>query len=116
MRYTFCCVNALVPYQHELAEADDAPVVAAEAPVPVDPDPDAGELDAAADRLCEAERPLVLAGRGAFRAGAADALGALADELGAVLGTSLPPAACSAGIRPTSGWSAASRARPCRRR
>ena len=53
-------------------------------------EPDPAELDAAAERLCDAERPLVLAGRGAFRAGAADALRALADELGAVLGTSLP--------------------------
>ncbi len=81
-------VALVMPYQHEVAEAGDAPVVAAEAPVPAEPD--AGELDAAAERLCEAERPLVLAGRGAFRAGAADALRELADELGAVLGTSLP--------------------------
>ena len=81
-------VALVMPYQHEVAEAGDAPVVAAEAPVPAEPD--AGELDAAAERLCEAERPLVLAGRGAFRAGAAAALRELADELGAVLGTSLP--------------------------
>jgi thiamine pyrophosphate-dependent acetolactate synthase large subunit-like protein len=56
-----------MPCEHELAEAGDAPVVAAKAPVVAEPD--AGEIDAAAERLCEGERPLVLAGRGAFPRG-----------------------------------------------
>jgi acetolactate synthase I/II/III large subunit len=60
-------VALVMPYQHEVAEAGDAPVVAAEPPVVAEPDP--AELNAAVERLCDAERPLVLAGRGAFRAG-----------------------------------------------
>jgi thiamine pyrophosphate-dependent acetolactate synthase large subunit-like protein len=81
-------VALVMPYEFELAEVlDDAPARVVEAYV-APPDPAA--LDAAAARLRAAERPLVLAGRGAVRAGAGDALRALADELGAVLGTSLP--------------------------
>jgi thiamine pyrophosphate-dependent acetolactate synthase large subunit-like protein len=47
------------------------------------------ELEAAAAVFSEAERPLVLAGLGAARAGAEDALLRLADRSGALLATSL---------------------------
>ena len=46
--------------------------------------PDADATDAAARILAHAERPLIIAGRGAWLSGAGDALGDLADLLGAV--------------------------------
>jgi acetolactate synthase-1/2/3 large subunit len=56
------------------------------APVPaIDED----EVRAAARALSESERPLIIAGRGAVRANAADALVRLADRTGALLATSL---------------------------
>jgi thiamine pyrophosphate-dependent acetolactate synthase large subunit-like protein len=81
-------VAVVMPYEYEVADTGEAGVPADDAPAPAEPDP--AELDAAVERLCTARRPLVLAGRGAYRAGAADALRDLADALGAVLGTSLP--------------------------
>lgn len=51
--------------------------------------PDPARLEAVTKILANSSRPLVLAGRGAFRAGAKDALIALADRLGAPLTTSL---------------------------
>ncbi len=59
--------------------AADGPTVADEA-----------ALDAAVALLREAQRPVVLAGRGAIRAGAHDAAIGLADAAGALLATSLP--------------------------
>jgi thiamine pyrophosphate-dependent acetolactate synthase large subunit-like protein len=56
-------------------------------PMAVAPDPAA--LDDAVGILASARRPIVLAGRGAFAAGAHDALVALAERLGAPLATSL---------------------------
>lgn len=57
-------------------------------PAALEPDPD--QLGAAVARLRTAQRPVVLAGRGAIRAeGRHDAV-ALADQLGALLATSLP--------------------------
>ncbi|MGF1600031.1 MAG: thiamine pyrophosphate-binding protein [Acidimicrobiales bacterium] len=56
-------------------------------PMATEPDPEA--LDVAVGLLATANRPLVLAGRGAVRAGAHDALVALAHRLGAPLATSL---------------------------
>lgn len=50
------------------------------------PAPDA--ITEAARRLAAAERPLILAGRGAWLAGAQDAAAALADDLGALTATS----------------------------
>jgi thiamine pyrophosphate-dependent acetolactate synthase large subunit-like protein len=83
-------VALVMPYEYELEPAADEAPPAPSANGARGAVPDAAQLDAAAERLRAAERPLLLAGRGAVRAGAGDALRALADELGAVLGTSLP--------------------------
>lgn len=63
-----------------------APTAPSEQPAPaVDTPPlDARALDVAVAALARAERPLILAGRGAWISGAAAELGALADALGAV--------------------------------
>lgn len=55
------------------------------------------ELEAAAQAVSEAERPLVLAGLGAARAGAGESLARLADRCGALLATSLRGAGLFAG-------------------
>ncbi|MFS0867809.1 thiamine pyrophosphate-binding protein [Microbacterium sp. 179-B 1A2 NHS] len=75
-----------IPY--DVAKLDAGPVPSAPEPVvplPLAPAPFAqaaiGELAAA---LARAERPLLLAGRGAWLAGASDALGRLADATGAI--------------------------------
>lgn len=49
----------------------------------------AGEVDAALDALASARRPLLLAGLGAYRSGAAHPIAALADRLGALLTTTV---------------------------
>ncbi|WP_345801770.1 thiamine pyrophosphate-binding protein [Microbacterium sp. AZCO] len=76
-----------IPYDVATREAGPVP----EAPAPAVPAPlaPAGPFAAAAVRelaaaLAGAERPFLLAGRGAYVAGAGDALGALADATGAV--------------------------------
>ncbi len=53
------------------------------------PEPHAASIAAVADILARASTPLLIAGRGAVRAGARDAIAALADATGALLGTSL---------------------------
>lgn len=53
------------------------------------PTPDPAALDAVADALMAAERPVILAGRGAMLAGARAELERLADALGALVCTSL---------------------------
>lgn len=76
-----------IPYDVAALEAGPVP----DAPQPVVPAPlvprgefGEGMLDRIATELQEAERPLLLAGRGAWLAGAGDALGALADATGAL--------------------------------
>ncbi|KQT13328.1 thiamine pyrophosphate-binding protein [Ramlibacter sp. Leaf400] len=66
------------------AEADTAPRAQNPAPAPA---PEALQLFAR--KLTQARRPVLLAGRGAVRAGALDALGQLADRTGAMLATTL---------------------------
>lgn len=51
------------------------------------PEPDRSHLTAAVDRLEAAERPMILAGGGAMRSGAGDALETLARRLGAPIAT-----------------------------
>jgi acetolactate synthase-1/2/3 large subunit len=51
--------------------------------------PRPADVQALAQRIKSAQRPLILAGRGAWRAGARDALRALADRSGALVATSL---------------------------
>lgn len=53
------------------------------------PQPDPAALAAASDRLATAARPAIIAGKGAERSGARDAIIALAEHLGAPLATSL---------------------------
>ncbi len=53
------------------------------------PLPDPAIVDRVVDMIAEAERPIVLAGRGAIRSGARAALEALAEQSGALLATSL---------------------------
>ena len=77
-------VHLEVPLDLLAAEGDAAPV-APVAPPALQPDPAA--LDAAADRLRAAARPLILAGGGASRA--ADGLRAVAERLGAPVLTSI---------------------------
>jgi thiamine pyrophosphate-dependent acetolactate synthase large subunit-like protein len=54
------------------------------------PDPPAPALSALADLLQHAQRPVIIAGRGAVLAEAADALERLAERVGALLATSAP--------------------------
>jgi acetolactate synthase I/II/III large subunit len=53
------------------------------------PIPDPVIVDRVIDMIAEAEKPIVLAGRGVIRSGAAPALEALAEQSGALLATSL---------------------------
>ena len=57
------------------------------APQPVHPAPEA--LERALDLIAESQRPVVIAGTGAIAAGAADEIALFADEIGAILSTSL---------------------------
>jgi thiamine pyrophosphate-dependent acetolactate synthase large subunit-like protein len=57
-------------------------------PLPAPPAPGAAAIAAAADVLQAAERPAIVAGRGAVLAGARDAAEALGDRTGALLATS----------------------------
>lgn len=66
-----------------------APVRGWRPPVLQHPTPDGSALDVVADVLLTAERPVVLAGRGAVLAGARAELARLAEALGAVVCTSL---------------------------
>jgi thiamine pyrophosphate-dependent acetolactate synthase large subunit-like protein len=74
------------------AEVTDRPGPAA-ATAPTRPDPRQApvprQLDRALDVLASARRPLLLAGLGAYRSGAADPIAALADRLGALLTTTV---------------------------
>lgn len=89
-------IAVVLPYQYELVEVDDlvaVPMIAGGAPEIVEEI----EIEAASARLRGAQRPLILAGRGAVRADAGEAIRALADELGALVGTSLPASGYFAG-------------------
>lgn len=66
-----------------------APTRTWQPPVLQHPAPDPAELEAVADVLLAAQRPTILAGRGAVLSGARDELTRLAAALGAVLCTSL---------------------------
>jgi acetolactate synthase-1/2/3 large subunit len=66
------------------------PGVARASPGPgLRPVPAACQVDAALDVLASARRPLLLAGLGAYRSGAAQPIAALADRLGALLTTTV---------------------------
>ncbi|SDZ54018.1 thiamine pyrophosphate-binding protein [Herbiconiux ginsengi] len=82
-----------IPYDLADAEAGPVPTLApSRPPSPIEPSGRAAEqaLRALAAALSGAERPLLLAGRGAFLAGAGPALGVLAEATGALTaGTAL---------------------------
>ncbi len=54
------------------------------------PAPNAAAIEAAADLVADAQRPAIIAGRGAVLAGARDELEALGERVGALLATSAP--------------------------
>jgi thiamine pyrophosphate-dependent acetolactate synthase large subunit-like protein len=58
-------------------------------PTPQRPAPDPGIIERAADLIAAARKPMLLAGRGAVRSSAGRVLQELADQCGALLGTSL---------------------------
>jgi thiamine pyrophosphate-dependent acetolactate synthase large subunit-like protein len=62
------------------------------------PDPSPQAVGAVADALQRAQRPVIIAGRGAVLAGARDALERLADRTGALLATSAPANGLFAGL------------------
>jgi thiamine pyrophosphate-dependent acetolactate synthase large subunit-like protein len=66
-------------------------------PLPT-PHPDPAAIAAAADALKRAERPLILAGRGAVLADAREALESLAARIGGILATSAPAKGLFAGL------------------
>jgi thiamine pyrophosphate-dependent acetolactate synthase large subunit-like protein len=78
---------------------DAAPLALPPAPGPVFPDP--ASVRALIDALAKAQRPLVLAGRGAVISGAEAALLALAERTGALLATSV----CGHGLFADAPWS-----------
>jgi len=81
-------VPAVLAIPYDVAKLEAGPVPAAPAPTlpaPLQPAPFAAAgIRRLAVALASAERPLLLAGRGAWISGAADALGALADATGAI--------------------------------
>jgi len=92
-----------VPY--DVATLDAGPVLPAPEPrLPAAPAPSSpfaqGTIGEIATALAEAERPLLLAGRGAWISGAGEALGALADLTGAITATS----ALGRGVFPNSAF------------
>jgi thiamine pyrophosphate-dependent acetolactate synthase large subunit-like protein len=84
-------VPAVLAIPYDVAKLEAGPVPAAPAPTlpgPLQPAPFAAAgIRRLAHALAEAERPLLLAGRGAWLAGAGEALGALADATGALTAT-----------------------------
>jgi thiamine pyrophosphate-dependent acetolactate synthase large subunit-like protein len=78
---------------------DIAPLALPPAPGPLHPDPAA--VQQLADALGKAQRPLVLAGRGAVISGAEAALVALAERTGGLLATSV----CGHGVFAADPWS-----------
>ncbi|MFD6697766.1 MULTISPECIES: thiamine pyrophosphate-binding protein [unclassified Microbacterium] len=80
-----------IPYDVAALEAGEVPAAAApRVPAPLAPKGEFAEgmLDRIADALRSAERPFLLAGRGAWLAGAGEALTALADATGALTASS----------------------------
>jgi len=76
-----------IPY--DLAARDAGPSLPRAVTHPGPVVPQAADIDALADLLASARRPLLLGGRGAWVAGAGDALGDLADLVGAVTSTTV---------------------------
>ena len=79
-------VVLMMPIDLQAAPAPASEVAAV--PLPAPPAPDPAAIARAADLLAAAERPAIVAGRGAVLAGARDAAEALGDRTGALLATS----------------------------
>ncbi len=88
-----------LPIDVQAGQTERVPVAAP--PVPRPPAPDAGCVRQVADLLAAAERPLLIAGRGAVLARAREPIEALADAAGALLATS----AVANGLFAGSPWS-----------
>lgn len=73
-----------IPYDLATAEAGETTERHAALSLPAPLAPAAADLDTVASLLADARRPFLLAGRGAWLAGAGDVLGRLADATGAV--------------------------------
>jgi thiamine pyrophosphate-dependent acetolactate synthase large subunit-like protein len=82
-------VALLLPMEYETAAAWDASASRWPVEIPSAQHVDEEALSAAVDEILASERPIVLAGRGAVRAGARDVLMELADKSGALLATTL---------------------------
>jgi len=80
-------VPVVLALPYDIAKAEAGPVPAAREPLLAEPAA-APDVSALARELAGAQRPFLLAGRGAWLAGAGDDLGALADALGAVTASS----------------------------
>ena len=81
----------LLPVDIQLASVEIAPDFESAVPERVTPPPapaSAASIEVAADILARSRRPLIIAGRGAHRAGAREALESLAERTGALLATS----------------------------
>lgn len=78
-----------VNLQHDQLDADDEYVPSSRLITAGPVAPNADQIAAAADIIAAAQRPVVIVGRGAMRAGAGDAVLALAKRSGAIVATSL---------------------------
>ncbi|MDO5661775.1 MAG: thiamine pyrophosphate-dependent enzyme, partial [Brachybacterium sp.] len=79
-----------IPYDVARREVGDVPALEGPRPLPVPTPQDpftTGAIEGLAADLAAAERPLLLAGRGAWLSGAGEALGRLADATGALTAT-----------------------------
>jgi thiamine pyrophosphate-dependent acetolactate synthase large subunit-like protein len=90
-------VVLMLPLDVQAQDAPEAEPPPAPAPI-APPVPAPAALDAAAALLAEAERPLIVAGRGAALARARDVLEALGARTGALLATSAPAHGLFAGL------------------
>lgn len=88
-----------IDVQHAPYDSNSPPL--ALPPLPAAPHPDPASIDRLADALAGAQRPLLLAGRGAVISGAEPSLLALAEHAGALLATSV----CGHGLFAGHPWS-----------
>lgn len=80
-------VALMLPLDVQAAEATQPPPAPAPPPVSA-PAPSAGAVEGVADLLADAERPAIVAGRGAVLSGAREPLEQLGERVGAILATS----------------------------
>src|SRR5699024_2901557 len=88
-RQYHCPVVLAVPYDVAALEADDVETPPPSRPAPRPEQPTTGQLRQVAELLNAAQRPLLLAGRGARLADAGPAIEKLSDRLGALTATTV---------------------------